>query len=47
MLLIICYAIMHINMLYHDRIDVAEGIDIHKASVSKESYIFHYWNFFR
>ena len=24
-----------INMLYYDRIDVSEGIDINKASVSK------------
>ena len=29
-------------MLYYDRIDVSEGIDINKASASKENDIFHY-----
>ena len=32
-------------MLYYDRIDVSEGIDINKTSVSKECDIFHYWYF--
>ena len=30
-------------MLYYDRIDLSEGIDIYKTSASKECDIFHYW----
>ena len=29
-------------MLYYDRIDVSEGIDVNKTSASEESDIFHY-----
>ena len=29
-------------MLYFDRIDVSEGIDVNKTSASKECDIFHY-----
>ena len=32
-------------MLYYDRIDVSEGIDINKTSASKECDICHYWYF--
>ena len=32
-------------MLYFDRIDVSEGIDVNKASASKECDICHYWYF--
>ena len=32
-------------MLYYDRIDVSERIDINKTSASKESEICHYWYF--
>ena len=32
-------------MLQYDRIDVSEGIDIHKKSESKECMLFHYWYF--
>ena len=32
-------------MLYHDRIDVPEGIDVNKTSKSKEWNIFYYWYF--
>ena len=32
-------------MLYYDRIDVSERIDINKTSASKECHIFHYWYF--
>ena len=32
-------------MLYFDRIDVSEKIDINKASASKEYDICHYWYF--
>ena len=32
-------------MLYYDRIDVSEGIDVHKTSASKELDICHYWYF--
>ena len=32
-------------MLYFDRIDVSEGIDVNKTSKSEECHIFHYWCF--
>ena len=32
-------------MLYFDRTDVSEGIDINKTSASKECDILHYWCF--
>ena len=32
-------------MLYYDRIDVSEGIDINKTKASKECDVFHYWYF--
>ena len=32
-------------MLYYDRIDVSEGIDVNKTSKSKESDICHFWHF--
>ena len=32
-------------MLYFDRIDVSEGIDVSKTSASKECDICHYWYF--
>ena len=32
-------------MLYLDKIDVFEGIDVNKASASKECDISHYWYF--
>ena len=32
-------------MLYFDKIDVSEGIDVNKISVSREYDIFHYWYF--
>ena len=32
-------------MLYFDRIDVSEGIDVDKTNVSKECDICHYWYF--
>ena len=32
-------------MLYYDRIDVSEGIDVKKTRASKECDIFHYWYF--
>ena len=35
----------NIKMLYFDRIDVFEGIDVNKTSKSKECYICHYWYF--
>ena len=33
-------------MLYFDRIDVSEGIDVNKKCASKECNICHYWYFF-
>ena len=32
-------------MLYLDRIDVSEGIDVNKTSESKECDVCHYWYF--
>ena len=32
-------------MLYYDRIDVSEGIDVNKTSASKEYGVCHYWYF--
>ena len=32
-------------MLYYDRIDVSERLDINKTSASKECDICHYWYF--
>ena len=32
-------------MLYYDRIDVSEGINVNKISASKECDICHYWYF--
>ena len=32
----------NMKMVYYDRIDVFEGIDINKTSASKESDICHY-----
>ena len=32
-------------MLEYDRIDISEGVDVNKTSLSKESDICHYWYF--
>ena len=32
-------------MLYYDRVDVSEGIDVNKTSASKECDTCHYWYF--
>ena len=32
-------------MLYYDRIDVSERIDVNKSSRSKECMLCHYWYF--
>ena len=32
-------------MIYFDRIDVSEGIDVNKISASKECAICHHWYF--
>ena len=32
-------------MLYYERIDVSEGIDVNKTSASKECDICHIWYF--
>ena len=34
-----------INVIYHDRIDVFEWIDVTKTRISKECDICHYWYF--
>ena len=36
----------NIKMLYYDRIDVSERIDIIKTSASKECDTCYYWHFF-
>ena len=33
------------KMLYYDRIDVFQGIDVNKTTASKECDICHYWYF--
>ena len=33
------------KMIYYDRIDVSEGIDVDKASASKKCDLCHYWYF--
>ena len=35
----------NIKMIYFDRIDASEGIDVNKTSTSKEFDIYHYWYF--
>ena len=35
----------NIKLLHYDKIDVCEGIDVIKASKSKECDICHYWYF--
>ena len=35
----------NIKMIYFDRIDASEGIDVNKTSTSKECDIYHYWYF--
>ena len=35
----------NIKMLYYDRMDDSEGIDVNKTSASKECDICHYWHF--
>ena len=32
-------------MIYYDRINVSEGIDVNKTSESKECDIWHHWYF--
>ena len=32
-------------MLYYDRTDVSEGIDVNKTSASKQCDVCHYWYF--
>ena len=32
-------------MIYYDRIEVSEGIDVNKTSASKEYDVCHYWYF--
>ena len=38
-------SIQNIKMIYYDRIDVSEGIDLYKTSASKEFDVCHYWYF--
>ena len=32
-------------MIYYDKIDVSEGIDVNKTIASKECDVYHYWYF--
>ena len=34
-----------IKVLFYDRIDVSEGINVNKTSASKDCDIYHYWYF--
>ena len=34
-------------MLYYDRIDVSEGIDVNITSILKDCDVFHYWYCFK
>ena len=36
---------VNINMLYYNRIDISEGINVNKTRASKECVICHYWYF--
>ena len=36
---------MNYKMLEYNKIDISEGIDMNKTSVSKEYHICHYWYF--
>ena len=33
-------------MIYYDKIDVSERIDVNRKNVSKECDVCHYWYFF-
>ena len=35
----------NMKMLYYDRTEVSEAIDVNKTSTSKEGDICHYWYF--
>ena len=35
----------NMNILYYDRIDISEGINVNTTSESKECGICHYWYF--
>ena len=35
----------NIKMLYFDKTDVSEGIDVNKTSASKDCDVCHYWYF--
>ena len=35
------------KMIYYDRTDVSEGIDVNKTRASKECDVCHYWYFLR
>ena len=34
-------------MLYYNKIDISDGIDVNKTSASKESDICYYWYFLK
>ena len=34
-----------INLIYYDRIDVSEGINVNKRNLPEECDICHYWHF--
>ena len=36
---------MKYKMIYYDRTDVFEGLDVNKTSASKECDVCHYWYF--
>ena len=34
-------------MLYHNKIDISDGIDVNRTSLSKKCIICHYWYFLK
>ena len=39
------YKLWIIKMIYYNRIDISEGIDVNKTGALKESDVYHYWYF--
>ena len=39
------YNLNNIKILYYDRVDISERIDINQTIISKERDICHYWHF--
>ena len=44
-LMVINLIAAYVKMLYYDKTDVSEGIDVNKTNESKQCIICHYWYF--